>query len=167
MQAAAAAAASETPPAETAAAAVSLGGLEGAEEKGVEATATQAAEAVAAETATAMGPGARRFEMVLVPPDDAHVITIQRLIRGMLMRSTYKTLKVFVFVSRFFVSRGVAAACLVPCHVPNSGWYIAAARLATTQIRFFLWLEDRVSKPRVGTCRFTENFKSTLAKCEG
>lgn len=99
--AAAAEAGAATAETTTAAAAVSLGGLEGTEEKGAEATAAQAAEAAAtaAAVATAMGPGVCRFEMVLVPPQDAPVIIIQRLVRGRLMRETYKMLKVFVLIS--------------------------------------------------------------------
>eukprot|EP00903_Cladosiphon_okamuranus_P006276 g6158.t1 len=94
---------SETAAAATAPAADSLGMLEGAEDKGGEAPATPAAEAgaTAATAATAMGPGASTFstfEMVLVPPHDAPVLIIQRLVRGRLMRETYKILKRAIIV---------------------------------------------------------------------
>lgn len=84
--------------AEIPAAAVSLGGLEGTEEKVTEATATQAAEvaAAAATATTAIGPGAGKLEMVLVPPQDAPILIIQRLIRGRLVRDTYRMLKVIM-----------------------------------------------------------------------
>lgn len=110
------AAATETTKADTAAAA-SLGGLEGLEAKRTEATAAQAAEvagaatAKAAAVATAMRPGTGKLEMVLAPPYDAPVIIIQRLVRGRLMRETYKMLKVLVSFQVFF-SRWVAVVRL-------------------------------------------------------
>ena len=132
----AAAAAAETAAAaapETPAAVGSSGGLEGTEEKGAEATAAQAAEggAAAVAAATAMGPGPR-FEMVLVPPQDAPVIIIQRLVRGQLMRETYQMLKVLIFPLALFIFRRVAVVCLAPYHECKTGWVsIAAATLKT------------------------------------
>ena len=78
----------------TAAAGSSLEGMEGTEDTGAGASATAAAAAAAAVDAAASGPTKRRFEMHLVPPQDAPVIMIQRLVRGRLMRETYKGIKV-------------------------------------------------------------------------
>ncbi|CAM9119782.1 unnamed protein product [Hapterophycus canaliculatus] len=67
------------------AAAVPLIGLDGTEETRAEGT---AASAMSTSTAPVT-----RLEMVLVPPEDAPVIIIQRLVRGLIARETYGRLK--------------------------------------------------------------------------
>ncbi|CAM9905411.1 unnamed protein product [Scytosiphon promiscuus] len=68
-----------------AATAVPLTGLDGTEETGGE-------TAAALVVPPAVDPP-RRLEMVLVPPEDAPVIIIQRLVRGLIARDTYARLK--------------------------------------------------------------------------
>lgn len=68
-------------------AAVSLVGLDGTEETGGEAAGASAVSAAAADPP-------RRLEMVLIPPEDAPIIIIQRLVRGLIARETYARLKV-------------------------------------------------------------------------
>ncbi len=56
--------------------------------------ATAAAAAARTAAAAASGPAQPRVYMLLVPPQDAPVIIIQRLVRGRLTRETYRALKV-------------------------------------------------------------------------
>lgn len=67
----------------------SSGGLEGKEETAAEPTGPLAVTSVA----QALTPDGS-FEMVLVPPEDAPVLVIQRVVRGMLSRQMIMSLKV-------------------------------------------------------------------------
>lgn len=72
--------------------------------------------------------------MVLVPPQDAPVIIIQRLVRGQLMRETYQMLKVLISLLALFIFRRVAVVCLAPYHECKTGWVSIAAATCTLNI---------------------------------
>lgn len=106
MAATAAPAADAEMAAEAAAGGAAPEGLEGTEDTGAGGNAVAAAAAAAAggagaavvtagtAAAAALGSAKQRFEMLLVSPQDAPVIIIQRLVRGRLTREVYRALKV-------------------------------------------------------------------------
>lgn len=74
--------------------------MDGTEERVGAPSAGTAGAATAATVPMAVG-----VEMVLVPPEDAPVLVVQRLVRGWLSRQQYQSLKVWLFLpemSRFF-----------------------------------------------------------------
>lgn len=78
-----------------AAAGVPSGGMDGTEER---AGGSSSGTAGAAAGAVPMAVG---VEMVLVPPEDAPVLVVQRLVRGWLTRQQYQSLKVWLLLLEF------------------------------------------------------------------